>query len=408
MAGSWEFPKHRLDVLVGIIHTDFTSVKWGFGLRMLRLPQRWDIGEATGQPYDMGRNTLAKMALEMDAEWLFFLDSDVVVPPDCLEKLMALGHPLVSGIYHRRRVPFGPALWMENDKGVEMLRDYPKTAPFSVDLAGAGCLLIHNSILKRLPVTRENPWFLWTIDKKPRPEGCSEDFYFLRRCRKELDIRPLAHPLVECEHLGLFMSGKDGAIPAGDSRKKDRFGWVRERAIGTIVDIGCHDGQMFGPEAYKDKVTGVDLDVYSLQNFVRSNADDMPFPDRHFDTAVLAEILEHVPDPIKVLKEAKRVTRHKILLTIPNEHEWDARHKPLHTKEEEMETRGIGWDELVAEGTKGALAVTDEKKVPHLYHVRHYDEKTLRRDLKEVFGGKYVLDVLRYDGWSFFVVEVTL
>jgi len=407
MPGSWEYPDHGLDVLIATPHVGIVPSKFAWGLRALQLPARWDIAYIDGAPFDHARNYLAAQAIERDAEWLFFLDSDVVPPPDALTRLIAMGQPLVSGVYYKRSDSLGPCIWKDHpEKGSIQYSDYPKTLAFRADLVGAGCLLINRSILEKLPRTPDNPWFRWTLDKEPAPIGCSEDFYFLRRVRKELGIRPVVNPSVQCEHVGMFASGKGGPIPAGSGRTaENRMDWIRARAIGTIVDIGCHDGEVFGKEAYANRVTGVDLDVYPLKQFIQADAASIPLPDRSFDSAVVAEILEHVPDPVAVLREAKRLARMKVIISTPNEHEWDPRHKPFHPPARVMAETGKSMGDLVAEGTRGATAVTDEVEHPHLWHVRQYDEIALRGDLQKVFGKKYTLDVLRYDGWSFFVAE---
>lgn len=63
------------------------------------------------------------------------------------------------------------------------------------------------------------------------------------------------------------------------------------------------------------------LSLYQIPNFVRGSLLNIPFPDRHFGTVVLGEILEHCPRPsaIKILSEAKRVVKSDgvIVVTYP-------------------------------------------------------------------------------------------
>jgi hypothetical protein len=44
----------------------------------------------------------------------------------------------------------------------------------------------------------------------------------------------------------------------------------------------------------------------------------LPFPDRSFDTVMLLEVIEHVPQLEGILKEAFRVARRNVLVTVPN------------------------------------------------------------------------------------------
>ena len=44
----------------------------------------------------------------------------------------------------------------------------------------------------------------------------------------------------------------------------------------------------------------------------------LPFPDKSFDTVLLFEVIEHVPPIEAILKEAFRVARKNVLVTVPN------------------------------------------------------------------------------------------
>ncbi|GAI70639.1 unnamed protein product, partial [marine sediment metagenome] len=44
----------------------------------------------------------------------------------------------------------------------------------------------------------------------------------------------------------------------------------------------------------------------------------LPFADDFFDTVIMFELLEHVHNSDEILKEAKRVARKNILITVPD------------------------------------------------------------------------------------------
>jgi ubiquinone/menaquinone biosynthesis C-methylase UbiE len=44
----------------------------------------------------------------------------------------------------------------------------------------------------------------------------------------------------------------------------------------------------------------------------------LPFPDRSFDSVLMFEVIEHVPDLHRILAEAFRVARKNVLITVPN------------------------------------------------------------------------------------------
>ena len=105
-----------------------------------------------------------------------------------------------------------------------------------------------------------------------------------------------------------------------------------ERGGGTIVDVGCGYG-VYASRLKREgrQVVGVDRDPRFVEETagrgieaVEADAASMPFEDGQFDTAILFEVLEHIPEPERVLKEALRVTRRNVLVTVPNVGEYEA------------------------------------------------------------------------------------
>ncbi|GAH10900.1 unnamed protein product, partial [marine sediment metagenome] len=127
----------------------------------------------------------------------------------------------------------------------------------------------------------------------------------------------------------------------------DRFTWakkevdklIRDNPGAKIVDIGCYSC----PITYKMKnCTWLDLFSYGEiaeamrregrtpmvpGKFWQAPADNLSFENKRFDIALLSEILEHVDDPVKVLKETKRVAK-CVVITVPDEYSWSLDHKP--------------------------------------------------------------------------------
>ena len=54
------------------------------------------------------------------------------------------------------------------------------------------------------------------------------------------------------------------------------------------------------------------------------SADQLPFADGEFDLAAAIEVLEHVPDPERVLAEMTRVAAGHLLVSVPREPLWRA------------------------------------------------------------------------------------
>ncbi len=94
----------------------------------------------------------------------------------------------------------------------------------------------------------------------------------------------------------------------------------------TILDVGCATGDYCNKlkkhgfkcvgvdinQKYVDKTLGKGIEAYVM------DAENLDFPDNSFDTILLFEVLEHVKRPDLVLREANRVAKKNVLISVPN------------------------------------------------------------------------------------------
>lgn len=102
------------------------------------------------------RNELARKAMEMNADFVFWLDSDMLFDPNTLTDMLCTMQErkdidFLSGLYFRRVAPFSPVLfdkleiddtgchWTEFEKIPEAL--------FQVGAVGFGCVLIRTEVI---------------------------------------------------------------------------------------------------------------------------------------------------------------------------------------------------------------------------------------------------------------------
>ena len=76
---------------------------------------------------------------------------------------------------------------------------------------------------------------------------------------------------------------------------------------------------------------------------VVAGADELPFADGAFDFVLASHVIEHLPDPIKALREWRRVARRYVFAVVPlRTNEFD-RDRPLTTLDELVERHAQGF-----------------------------------------------------------------
>lgn len=104
-------------------------------------------------------------------------------------------------------------------------------------------------------------------------------------------------------------------------RFKEVKNFLNDIKAKKILDIGCHGGRFTFEISQKfsgSSIDGIDISPVAINfakkkyptiHFQVARAEKLPFPTNRFDLVTCLEVLEHVKDPVKVLKEIKRVLK---------------------------------------------------------------------------------------------------
>lgn len=178
-------------------------------------------------PIDLNRDSAVDRAdREFKADYLQFLDADMVFPKDTIPRLFAHCSdetPVVTGVYWRkggtmRCVQGKYSPWSESlekkrgsiteqgfiaPDGSQTLYYKPLTSfdvVEPVEVTGLGCLLARMDVLKGMDLPRFKYTNGYTSCGDFTFEGCSEDMWFNSELRKR-GVKIMCDPTIRCGHL---------------------------------------------------------------------------------------------------------------------------------------------------------------------------------------------------------------
>lgn len=167
--------------------------------------------------------------------------------------------------------------------------------------------------------------------------------------------------------------------------------WIERRRVKAILwfldashqdrvlEVGCGAGNVL-EQVRSGQLYGIDVSTFLLKKsrkrlthrqakLIRANAERLPFADGQFRKLICTEVLEHVPDPRKIVSEMARVATGDavLVISVPNE-VWINRIKGI--------IRALGFERWLLQGNKDSYSspsrMTDE------WHLHSFDLALLR------------------------------
>ena len=145
-------------ILIAIPCMDQLPAPFAQSLAMIRKPDNDDVACSfqMGSLIYTSRNNLALQAFQIEADYVFWLDSDMVFPQDLLvemkKEMDEKGLDFLTGLYFRRTPPFTPVLFDKlevDEEGLCTWTDYKEVPdePFKIGGCGFGAVLIKTDVL---------------------------------------------------------------------------------------------------------------------------------------------------------------------------------------------------------------------------------------------------------------------
>lgn len=188
-------------VLIAIPCMDQVACGFAQSLATLHKVGECSVSFIVGSLIYDSRNKLAQQALQMEADYIMWFDSDMTFEPDTLVKLMEHmddGKDIVSGLYFRRTKPFTPVLFSKleiNKDGEPEHAGFDKYPDKLFEIAGCGfgCVLMKTDVLLEMAGKYGAVWF--------SPIGnIGEDCAFCIRAR-EMGYKIYCDPTVKLGHV---------------------------------------------------------------------------------------------------------------------------------------------------------------------------------------------------------------
>lgn len=200
-----------MKTLIAIPCLDMTPSLFTESMLNLYKPEGTKVCMNPGSLVSDSRNLLSLTAIENDFDNVMWIDSDMILPQDAIQKLMddmqKTGSEMVSGVYIKRKSPFTPVIFDElappsidsDGKPVKHVHEfdaYPVDELFRVKGCGFGCVMTSVKLLKQVwdkygPAFNQYPW-------------AGEDISFCHR------VNMLGHDIwcdssIVCGHVGTHM-----------------------------------------------------------------------------------------------------------------------------------------------------------------------------------------------------------
>lgn len=269
---------------------------------------------------DEARNEIVDFALGQNANYIFWVDDDVIPPGDAFLKLYTHQKDIINGVYWSKSSPPMPLLFRNHLEGPYW--DWHVGDLIEIDAAGMGLTLVKTDVYRKIEKEIGGPWYSTDYgsfkDMTQSPANNTEDLYFYWKARKA-GYKIWADTSVQAMHFDKTYQILYG-MPANAPQAHPDWEIKPHDTGKLIADIGS-GGSISPYMADEGRVVTFDIREEVRPNVV-CDVRKLPVPNETFDIVYSSHTLEHFSFQTvdKVLKEWTRVLKvgGELRLAVPN------------------------------------------------------------------------------------------
>lgn len=270
------------------------------------------------KPIAEARNEIVEYALAQGANYIYWLDDDVIPPPDAFMKLYRHHKDIVNGVYWSKSNPPMPLLFRGHLQGPYW--NWHVGDLIEIDAAGNGLTLVKTDVYRKISETVGGPWYSTEYASFPGVKASgfnnTEDLYFYWKA-KRAGYKIWADTSVQAFH---YDKTNDVHYAMPPYAPQSNPAWeIKEPGTKLIADIGSG---AISPYMVDQGVT-ITFDIREdVRPDVICDVRYLPVPDEKFDIVHSSHTLEHFGwmNIDKVLKEWSRILKvgGELRLVVPN------------------------------------------------------------------------------------------
>jgi GT2 family glycosyltransferase len=156
------------------------------------------------QPIDLARNELIERALKHNSDYIWFIDSDMILEEGILDNLVNMNKDIASALYFMRSPPYKPIVKVIKDEKFFIVDRISLNQILEVDAVGLGCCLIKREVFEKMLEKNDNkPIFEFKKHKLSNNEIeiLSEDTAFCFKAKKT-GFKIFVNTGLICKHIG--------------------------------------------------------------------------------------------------------------------------------------------------------------------------------------------------------------